>query len=269
MRHALSLLLVIGSLASLATAQRPECPRGNAGAPQCRYQVEVGRTEQPAPPTVRARQRDASCDQQSTRRVRGEGSQAQNRRKVGAGRQGTKGGNGSKARNRGRAGNRRSNTGNGNGQGRRGQCNGGTCLMAAPGSSSVTTPLLPPDQARIWIARLQPVLESELYAKEYYEAAYNALGVRRHQNLANAEQNHAEAIAYAIELCGGTPQWVQNETITPPTTVDEADAHCEEIELYVIDVYNGLIADAPAPELSVIFRNIQRANYKHLDAVDG
>jgi len=269
MRHALSLLLVIGSLASLATPQQLACPRGGVDAPQGRYQLEAGQTEQPAPPMVRARRRDASCDRQSTRSVRTERSQAQSRRKVGAGRRGTGGGNGSKARNRGRAGKRQGNTGNGNGQGRRGQCNGGTCLMAAPAGGSVTTPILPPDQARIWIARLQPVLESELYAKEYYEAAYSALGLRRYQNIGNAEQNHAEAIAYAIELCGGTPQWVQNETITPPTSIAEADAHCEEIELYVIDVYNGLIADAPAPELSGIFRNIQRANYKHLDAVDG
>ncbi len=145
---------------------------------------------------------------------------------------------------------------------------------AAPPTATTTTstsaPTIPPDEARVWIDRLQTVLEAELYAKEYYLAAARALnGPPRFQNLARAEDNHANAIAYAIGTLGGTPSWVQSETITPPQTVAEADAHCEELELHVIDVYDGLITDAPNSQLLTIFQNIQRANFKHLLVVGG
>lgn len=137
-------------------------------------------------------------------------------------------------------------------------------------SDAAVAPTIPPDEARAWASRLQTVLEAELYAKEYYQTAARALnGFRRFQNLSRAENNHANAIAYAIGLLGGTPDWVQNQPITPPQSVAEADAHCREIELHVIEVYEGLIADAPTSQLLAIFQNIQQANYQHLSVVGG
>jgi len=146
----------------------------------------------------------------------------------------------------------------------------GQGLGRTPGGENAAAPTLPPDQARLWIGKLQDVLEAELYAKEYYQAAARALnGFPRFQNLARAENNHANAIAYAITSLGGTPNWVQNEPITPPASIAAADAHCQEIELHVIEIYAGMIADAPTNQLLMIFENIQKANRHHLRVVGG
>lgn len=124
------------------------------------------------------------------------------------------------------------------------------------------------DQAKKWVKRLQPVLEAELYAQEYYEAAAKALnGVRRFENLARAEGNHANAISNAITTFGGKPSMDQPTAIVIPKTIEAADKHCEEVELQVIKIYDGLIKDAPTPQLKNMFENIQRANRRHLNAV--
>ena len=54
-----------------------------------------------------------------------------------------------------------------------------------------------------------------------------------------------------------------------PTTLAEADAECVAIELMVIEVYKGLINDAPVTALLRPLNNIQAANYKHLATVGG
>ncbi|MEZ5974565.1 MAG: ferritin-like domain-containing protein [Planctomycetota bacterium] len=135
----------------------------------------------------------------------------------------------------------------------------GTGADTAPVSATVA----------MYIRRLQTTLESELYARDYYAAAYIALGLQRFNNLTGAEQNHANAVAGMIQYLGGVPVMAHNYTVVPPTTIDEADGVCIQIELHVIDVYAGLIADCPDPALLPILNNIQASNLSHLNSVGG
>jgi len=116
---------------------------------------------------------------------------------------------------------------------------GGTCLsldnIESDGTQTVS------DE---YLARLQSVLESEYYARDYYEAASEALGgIRQFDRLALAEQRHADAVTNMIRIVGGVAVTAQTVQIVPPTSVEQAEAECEVIELYVIDVYADLIAD--------------------------
>ena len=121
-----------------------------------------------------------------------------------------------------------------------------------------------------YLKRLQTALESELYARDYYAAAAKALpGVRRFSNLARAEANHAAAITSAITTLGGKPVQQQKVAIAVPSSVAAADAHCTEIELYVIAMYKGLIKDCPDGGVKQKLERIQVANYRHLQVVGG
>ncbi|MEZ6019035.1 MAG: hypothetical protein R3F17_02745 [Planctomycetota bacterium] len=77
----------------------------------------------------------------------------------------------------------------------------------------------------------------ELYARDYYTAAFTALGLQRFQNLGQCRANHANAVAGMIQYLGGTPVLAHNYTVVTPTTVDEADDVCTQIELKVIAIY--------------------------------
>ena len=118
-----------------------------------------------------------------------------------------------------------------------------------------------------YMRRLQSTLESELYARDYYDAAYLALGTPRFANLASAEQRHADSVVWMITYLGGHAVPFHRKSITPPTSLAEADAVCEAIELYVIAVYDGLIRDCPDPALLQRLNNIQDSNHNHLAAV--
>ena len=289
MFKAITLLLALGAITASASAQQGICPQGNNQNQTCRRIV----TDPVIPAPVATSRRG----QENRRAARGQGRFA---RQSATNQRGRGRGNGrgrGAGRGRGQGFGQGIGLGQGRGRGRGARWDNapssvqpsapvggrrcGACgwraaqIPAAATPPTITTastsaPTIPPDEARVWIGRLQTVLEAELYAREYYQAAARALNAPpRFQNLARAENNHANAIAYAIGTLGGPPNWVQNETITPPQTVAEADAHCEEIELHVIDVYDGLIADAPNSQLLIIFQNIQRANYKHLQVVGG
>jgi hypothetical protein len=293
----ISLLLVLGTLSAPAAAQRGVCRQGTNAQPVC--QRVTTDTQTPAPTAVTPLRQGWRNGARSQGRFAAQGRVgAVGQGRVGAVGQGRASAVGQGAGKRGRGASRGSCQGFGRNQARgssRGQGQGarwagrgmgtrqvngsttgwqrGTCrqlITTGQATTTETAPQVPGSDARIWIARLQTVLEAELYAKEYYQAAARALnGFRRFQNLARAENNHANAIAYAIGTFGGTPNWVQNETITPPATVQEADDHCKGIELHVIDVYEGLIADAPNSQLLMIFQNIQKANLQHLSVVGG
>jgi len=118
-----------------------------------------------------------------------------------------------------------------------------------------------------YIQRLQSALEDELYAHDVYTSASGAHNARRYQNLARAEQRHANAIAAAIRSLGGEPVLEHKQTIDAATTTVAADKTCEEIELHVIKIYAGLIEDCPDPALLPMLENIQAANRRHLNAV--
>jgi hypothetical protein len=138
-----------------------------------------------------------------------------------------------------------------------------------PGTGTGTPPPVVTPLYRDFIKRLNDTLAEELYAHDYYDAAYKALGTKVFKNLSNAETNHANAVASMIIQLGGTPDFTPSHAVTVPTTVAEADAECIAIELMVIDVYKGLINDAPVRSLLGPLNNIQAANYKHLAAVGG
>lgn len=164
----------------------------------------------------------------------------------------------------------------GQGQGaRRGQ-GGGVCNSPGAGASTQalvpagTTLVIPPGILRNYLKTLQSTLERELYARDYYTAAAQALnGPPRFGNLALAEQKHANAVANMITFLGGTPVLAHNIPVVVPATVAEADAVCEQVELFVIDVYKRLINACPDPALLPVLNNIQASNYAHLDAVNG
>ena len=146
--------------------------------------------------------------------------------------------------------------------GRRGGGGGGR----GPGAG--TKPVKPATPA--YLKRLQTALESELYARDYYAAAALALpGVRRFSNLTRAEANHAAAVTSAMTKLGGKPVQQQKVAIVVPLTVQQADAHCTEIELYVIEMYKGLIKDCPDDGVKEMLKRIQKANYRHLQVVGG
>ena len=275
MFKAISLLLLLGAFTPMAGAQRGVCPQGNDPGQAC---PRVTRTDQPSAPAIGELRGQARRGAQSLQ-----------------GRQGRASGRGAcrsscRGQGRGAGGGRGRGFGMGRGSGprraassppaspqprsnargfRRGLGSAQPRAITARGTTTVSSPVVP-GRAQTFLDRLQATLEAELYAKEYYQAAARALnGFRRYQNLAKAENNHANAIAHAIELLGGTPIWVQNEPIIPPRTIAQADGHCREIELHVIDVYEGLIADAPTSQLEAIFQKIQKANYQHLSVVGG
>jgi len=118
-------------------------------------------------------------------------------------------------------------------------------------------------------ARLQGALECELYARDYYVAADAALsgGAPVFGNLARAEQNHADAVANMIRIVGGTAVMQQNVEIVVPATAADAAAECTAIELYVIEVYAGLIEDCTDDRILGALESIQASNYRHLAAV--
>ncbi|MEN8150345.1 MAG: DUF2202 domain-containing protein [Planctomycetota bacterium] len=119
-----------------------------------------------------------------------------------------------------------------------------------------------------YLARLQATLEEELYARDYYRAAFDALdGYRRFGNLSRAEQNHADAIQKAIVRLGGKPVNRQTRKIAVPDTVEAADSECEAVEKKVIEIYAGLIADCPDEIVKKSLERIQEANRRHLAAV--
>ena len=157
------------------------------------------------------------------------------------------------------------------GQGNCQPCNQDPQPNAPKAQVAPTTPKPVPmdaEQCKVWIKRLQPILEAELYAQQYYANADKALnGVRRFQNLARAEGNHANAIANAIRNLGGTPDMQQPTKIETPNTIADADKHCEKVELHVIEIYADLIKEAPTTPLKQMFENIQQANRRHLNAV--
>jgi len=154
---------------------------------------------------------------------------------------------------------------------RRGVGRGGRGLCGGRGAGVDAKPVGPVEPATPeYLKRLQTALESELYARDYYTAAATALpGERRFSNLARAESNHAAAITSAITLLGGKPVQQQKVAIVVPKTVDEADAHCTEIELHVIEMYKGLIKDCPDAGVTRKLKRIQAANYRHLQVVSG
>jgi len=155
--------------------------------------------------------------------------------------------------------------GRGNGAGQGSNC--GSAQGLAPGG---TNPVIPPGVLRPYVKALQATLEKELYARDYYTAAAQALsGPPRFAKLAQAEQKHANAVANMITYLGGTPVLAHNIPVVVPATVAEADATCEQIELLVIDVYDRLINACPDPAILPMLSNIQSANYAHLDAVNG
>ena len=160
----------------------------------------------------------------------------------------------------------RARRGQGNGvRGRNGA--GGANQNLAPGG---TTVVIPPGVLVPYRNALQATLERELYARDYYTAASQALnGVPRFANIARAEQKHANAVANMILYLGGIPVLAHNYPVIVPTSVAEADATCEQIELLVITVYDRLIRTCPDPALLPMLNSIQAANYVHLDAVDG
>lgn len=159
--------------------------------------------------------------------------------------------------------------GAGLGQGQR----GGTCALGlgitSTTSSAAAVTNIPPT-LRHYLDTLQSSLEWELYARDYYTAADLALGwPPRFGNLANAEQNHADAVGNMITYLGGTPVYSHDTPIVPPATVAEADETCEQIELTVIAVYKSLIRSCPDPALLQTLNNIQASNYQHLSVVGG
>ena len=133
-------------------------------------------------------------------------------------------------------------TGKGQGKGQGAQLNNAVALNA-----SVTAPAA-------YIQRLQSALEDELFAHDVYTSASEANNARRYQNLARAEQRHANAIAAAIRSLGGEPVLEHKQTVGAATTTVAADKTCEEIELHVIKIYAGLIEDCPDPALLPISR---------------
>ncbi|MCB9914599.1 MAG: hypothetical protein H6828_05550 [Planctomycetes bacterium] len=191
----------------------------------------------------------SSCQQQGRARQRGRQGQC-------GGQQGQCGGQGQgQGRRRGP-----------NGQGGQGMCtSGGSAALAAAPAFTVT-----PAYLRQYVGALQSTLEKELYARDYYTAADQALNAPpRFANLASAEQNHADAVANMITYLGGTPVMSHNIPIVVPATVAEADATCVQIELLVIGVYDRLIRGCPDPAILPVLNNIQASNYNHLDAVGG
>lgn len=125
-------------------------------------------------------------------------------------------------------------------------------------------------QLRHYMATLQSTLEKELYARDYYMAADQALaGPPIFGNLAGAEQNHANTVANMITQLGGTPVMSHNIPIVVPASLAEANSTCEEIELLVIRVYKSLIMSCPDPTMLPALQNIQASNYQHLSAVGG
>ena len=132
--------------------------------------------------------------------------------------------------------------------------------------AGTTTSLVVPAS---YLVRLQGVLAKELYARDYYKKAVAGTGIRRFQNLARAEQNHANGIAAAIVYLGGKPVLKHNSKIKVPANWTAADAECQAIEKTVIVLYKGLIKDCPDPELLPLFKKIQASNHRHLRAVGG
>ena len=147
--------------------------------------------------------------------------------------------------------------------GRGAQRGGGCCAMELQGTTKA-------EVKKEYLARLQSTVEKELYARDYYKAAANALpGVRRFANLTTAEQRHADAIVSAIRYLGGTASTTPTIKVVTPKTVAEADAECRKIELMVIDIYKGLIKDSPDSKVTRVLKRIQSSNYRHLAAVGG
>ena len=154
-------------------------------------------------------------------------------------------------------------------QARRGRGRGGRRGGGGGGGGGGGAQPVKPATAK-YLSRLQVALESELYARDYYAAAAKALpGVRRFSNLTQAEANHAAAITSAITKFGGKPVQQQKVAIVAPKSVEQADAHCTEIELYVIEMYKGLIKDCPDEGIKKKLKRIQAANFRHLQAVGG
>ena len=153
------------------------------------------------------------------------------------------------------------------GQGRRMGRGRGQQMKAGIDRPVVST--RPPNAA--FALRLQTALESELYARDYYKAARKALPQMPHfARLEAAEQRHANAISTAIRQLGAKPLLKQKAAIKVPTTAEEANAECRRIELHVIKLYKGLIADCPdLKPVQTILNNLQRANYRHLRSVGG
>jgi len=145
--------------------------------------------------------------------------------------------------------------GKGQGKGQGAQLNNAVAVTA-----TVTAPAA-------YMRRLQSALEDELFAHDVYTSADGAHNARRYQNLARAEQRHANAIAAAIRSLGGEPVLEHKQTVDAATTMVAADKTCEEIELHVIKIYAGLIEDCPDPALLPMLENIQAANRRHLNAV--
>jgi len=165
--------------------------------------------------------------------------------------------------------------GQGQGRGQRGNCGSNGAMLGsaglAPGTLASTAPLtIPAADLQPYLAALQSTLEKELYARDYYTAADNALsGPPRFGNLAIAEQRHANMVGRLITYLGGTPVYSHNIPFVIPSTVTEADDTCREIELLVIRVYDRLIAGCPDPLLLPTLNHIQASNYQHLSVVGG
>jgi len=152
--------------------------------------------------------------------------------------------------------------GNGRGDGQ-GQGRGGDGARVLTGDETEAKPA-----SKEYLARLQATLEEELFARDYYRSAYESLdGFRRFGNLSRAEQNHADAIAAAIERFGGKPVLSHSQKIIVPDSVAAADAVCTVIEKKVIKIYKGLIRDCPDETVRKSLERIQQANYRHLSVV--